>query len=51
MYLAQLIKVQLLRLYETLKIIQVSTGYCATKGSKGCGITGVLEGIGCFVLL
>lgn len=51
MYLAQLIKVQSLRVYETLKIVQVSTGYCVIKGSKGCGSMGLLVEIECFVVL
>lgn len=51
MHLAQLIKVQLLRLYETMKVTQLSTGYCVIKGSKGYEITVLLVEIGCFVLL
>lgn len=51
MYLTQLIKVQLLRLYETLKKTQVTTGYCVTKEGKGYGIMDLLEGIEYIVLL
>lgn len=51
MYLTQLIKVHLLRLYETLKVTQLSTGYCVIKGGKEYGITGLLVEIECFVLL
>lgn len=47
MYLAQLIKIQLLRLYETLKVTQLSTEYCVIKGGKGHGIMGLLVEIGC----